>query len=259
MMEQPGAWVWRYLLAFFAVEVAGLLFGRGTCSALYAVLCFALINHHLALVLGWGPDSGPRAALARPPVLLVLVVLAASRLGAMSTAWFDPAWYGGYAVAAVLLAAGLFYLHRTHLGARPLLGRLDNHQVRIAALGLPLAALAFAVTSPRTELDHWDMGTAVYLGVTLFALGGVAEELLYRGLLQPLFGSLLGTSGILATTVLYAVTHADLDPGTLVVLVGASVAFGQLVRRTGSLTGVCVAHAVLNVFLALVLPYWWPH
>ena len=93
----------------------------------------------------------------------------------------------------------------------------------------------------------------------MFALGGAAEELLFRGLLQPLFAGLLAGSGILATTVLYAVTHADLDPGTLAVLVGANVAFGRFVRSTGSLTGVCVAHAALNVLLALVLPYWWPH
>ena len=259
MVDQPGAWVWRYLLAFGATEVAGLLFGRAAGSVLYAVLCFTLINHHLALVLGWGPDSGPRTALGRPPVLLVLAVLAASRLGAMSTAVFDPAWYGGYAVAAIPLAAGLIYLHRTDPAARPHLGRLDNRQAGIAALGVPLAALAFAATMPRTELDHWDLGAAVYLGVALFALGGAAEELLYRGLLQPLFGHLLGTSGILPTTLLYAATHADLNPGTLVVLVGANVAFGQQARRTGSLTGVCIAHAVLNVLLALVLPYWWPH
>jgi membrane protease YdiL (CAAX protease family) len=259
MVEQPGAWVWRYLLAFLAAEVGGLLLGRGAGSALYAVLCFALINHHLALVLPWGPDTGARAALARPAVLLVLAVLAVSRLGSVSTAAFDPAWYGGYAVATIPLAAGLSYLYRTQLVTWPHLGRLDISAAGIAALGVPIAAVAFAATLPRPELGHWDMGPVVYLGVALFALGGAGEELLYRGLLQPLFGSLLGTSGIAATSLLYAATHGDLDAGTLVVLVAANIAFGQFARRTGSLTGVCIAHAVLNVFLALVLPYGWPH
>lgn len=260
----PARWLQGYVLAFLVAEVAGLLLGPVVGSVLYAGICFTLINHYLTRVLAAGSprDAGPRAGLVLP-VLLVLGLVAASRLAAMSTVVLEPAWYGGYAFAAIPLVAGLLYLHRTRgafdLGDWPALGRPDRHQVAIAALGVPLAALAFAAGLTRPELDWWDLGWAIYLGVPLFALSGAAEELLYRGLLQPMLGRLLGTSGIVAATVVYTITHADIDPGTLIILVGANIAFGQLVRRTGSLTGVCAAHAVLNVVLGLVLPYWWPH
>jgi len=263
LLLQPALWVRGYVLAFLVAEVAGLTLGPTVASALYAVICFALVNHHLALVLDWDRGAGARTIMTRPPAMLLLATVACSRLAALSTVLLDPAWYGGYAIAAIPLCAGLlyFYLNRQglHLHDWPPRGRFDRRQVAIAAMGAPLGVLAFATGLARPELDWWDMGWAIYVGVPLFALSGAAEELLYRGLLQPLLGRLLGSTGVVATTLIYTVTHADIDAGMLVTLVVANIVFGQLMRRTGSLVGVCAGHALLNVVVGLAMPYWWPH
>jgi membrane protease YdiL (CAAX protease family) len=81
------------------------------------------------------------------------------------------------------------------------------------------------------------------------------EELLFRGVLQALFGRVAGRAGLLAPTALLAVTHADsgsialdADDGAR----GAAVRVrGALDRATGGPSG---GHTLLSVGAGVLLP-----
>ena len=102
---------------------------------------------------------------------------------------------------------------------------------------------------PRTEAPPWwwlaIMGAAV--------LAPVAEELLYRGLLQQgLKATGLKPRGAIAvTSILFAIVHWGVltegsQVGALATLVTLSVGWGMLYERTGRLWAPMIAHAAFN-------------
>ena len=95
--------------------------------------------------------------------------------------------------------------------------------------------------------DHFSPYVLAAFGVTL---GPVIEELLFRGLLQPVLVSAIGAfPGILATSVLFAALH--LQQNALIwqsgVIIGiAGFGFGVIRHITGSTRASSIAHVAYN-------------
>jgi membrane protease YdiL (CAAX protease family) len=174
-------------------------------------------------------------------------------------------------VAWVVVCAGVAAVarwQRPGLPLRPL--RLGRTLAVYAALALPWWALFVgyaralaAAGAPAAAQPQLVYLAAADLGAPmawLFVLGTVvaapvAEELVFRGCLQPALAAVLGPrAAIAATAVVFGLVH-PLPLALPAALLGA--AFGWLAQRSGSLLPAMVAHAVHNagtVALAIAWP-----
>lgn len=167
-------------------------------------------------------------------------------------------------LAMAVLALGLtMVVHEGHPLAHPSPWlRLDSATAAgaSAALGLALAALVVAMTRVFVARFAWakqlrdELGTPVRgLGVgallALAALSSVAEEMFFRGLLQP-------AVGLAASSLLFGAVHRPRGPSRWVWpawATGVGLGLGGIHQLTGSLVGALVAHAAINAANLLFL------
>jgi uncharacterized protein len=226
----------------------------------HAVLLFILVNRFVfagPLVSAASGEGLHRAHGADASLALALVPLL--RLLSLAMTVGDLPATARYAVVgAPLLAASLLaiYIGPYHGLAFSLHAWSWRVQVPIGLSGIPLGLSAFAVAgSPEGLVDGGDWARLVLGAVILLVFTGLTEELLFRGVVQEGLTRVLGGAGLAATALLFGCTYLVAGPAAYAGFVtGVGFAFGWLVRRTGSLLGVSVAHGLMNVGLLLVWP-----
>ena len=98
--------------------------------------------------------------------------------------------------------------------------------------------------------EHFADASLLDLAI-ISALAGIAEEALFRGVIQTALADPLGTAGaVVAAGVLFGFAHA-ITIAYAVVATGMGIALGALLAATGDLAVPIAAHAVYD-FLALV-------
>ena len=92
--------------------------------------------------------------------------------------------------------------------------------------------------------------------IFLFCTGFV-EEFIFRGVLQRTATEVFGSWwGIIYVSLLFAVLHMGFISWIDIVFVFAvALFFGWVVKKTGSLFGVTLAHGITNILLYLVVPF----
>jgi membrane protease YdiL (CAAX protease family) len=240
--------------AGYSVALIGALAIQATVSttagtAACAVLVAVLLGHHIAAVGDTDRRLDPLLALALVALGAILAVtLPVDRV----TAVLWPAIVGVPLLLGIRRAALRLGLRRSDLG---LVAAHWRVQVAIAAAGVPLG-LVIAVAlepAPLVAPTGWAafVGAAIVIG--LFA--GALEELLMRGLLQPLVVRALGDGGIGWTAALSAAMYLGSRSVAVVVAAGAlGLVFGILRRRTGSIAGIAAAHGIIVAGALLIWP-----
>lgn len=127
------------------------------------------------------------------------------------------------------------------------------------AVGVGIAAglLKTPETSnPMTEMMQ-DRASLVLLAIFGIAIAPIAEELAFRGFLQPLLVRSLGpVCGILGAAIPFGLLHFREYGNSwrhAAVISLAGVGFGVMRQRTGSTRAAAAMHASYNAFLFLVL------
>ena len=223
--------------------------------ALDAVIIAALAGHRY--VFAPAGTQAPASSISLACIALALLPierLLSFTLPAKKVV--EIAWYE--LVGAPILAV-LLILCRVD----PDLGRLARNRGRllvqgaIALTGVPLGLAGYLLTR-QAPLESGSRGLNYVLGpLILIVFTGVTEELLFRGAISVALERIGGRWMALAgSTLLFAAFH--LDGGHLVYVPFAAaygLAFWLAVRGTRSLTGVALAHGLLNVGMIIV----WPH
>jgi membrane protease YdiL (CAAX protease family) len=175
----------------------------------------------------------------------------------------DPAFFRlGFALAAIW-TFGAILSGPLHLGSgRTRAGRQSRPVVQSVALAvlLLLVFLAGAVVVARLPLlrepvlsllDHARAGP-LPLVMTLTVVNGVAEELFFRGALQP---ALPPAHAVAGTTALYGLTTVGSGVPLLVLAALALGLVTALQRRvTGGVLGPAITHVVWSTGMLLLLP-----
>jgi membrane protease YdiL (CAAX protease family) len=169
-----------------------------------------------------------------------------------------------YPNALWLLPMGLvtIYAYRAHWfpETRPWLCRLPGPgwrpfaiQATVAAAGAVIGVLASYIVPHTGYHVLFYPDTAKWIGVALFSLAGVVEELAWRGVLQPFAAGVAGPVGILASTVASVyVSVAWMGPGAVVPMIALSAMTSVVVYRTRCLAGSMAAHGLMNLFLVML-------
>jgi membrane protease YdiL (CAAX protease family) len=196
----------------------------------------------------------------RPAVLPALALVPLLRLLSLAIPLrrFDPLLWQ-LMIGLPLLLATVLAIRPVGLSARDAglgLGRVSGWwQLVIALTGLPLGYAAFSITRP--ELPPSANSLLALMGgvIVLVIFGGFLEELLFRGLVQGAATPLLGPiSPLFAGLASAAVYLGTLDPLVILFMGLVGVLFGALVRRTGSIWGVALAHGALVSGTTIVWP-----
>lgn len=119
-------------------------------------------------------------------------------------------------------------------------------------LGVPALALALGVVAWQPK---WPAELALWLAVTL-GVTVLAEELLFRGLLQGALVARLGAArGIGLTALLFGLAHAPFSPGFALAAALAGLGYGWVMQLSGRLAAAVLLHGALNLLHFLLLSY----
>lgn len=122
----------------------------------------------------------------------------------------------------------------------------------LTLLGVPLMALALGLVGWQPK---WPDGLWLWLAVNL-GVAVLAEELLFRGLLQRQLVSWLGAwAGIGLTTLLFAAVHLPFSPLFAVVAGVAGLGYGLIFHFSGRISLAIALHGAVNVLHLLLLSY----
>lgn len=262
----------------------------GDGGALGGALVVGAALAAIAVVARWRLWSIPATPLGRIPVEVPLWMLgafvsyAAGALGA-GLSLTDDAAYARLASnvlgnAIQLLTAGIFLAKFTQPTGRPAAPPLRAAREGVVAFLLitPIvASLSIALNALLIWLGQSAMPEAAHQTLAILAerrdpvltaltlahvalLVPLAEEFIWRGMVQPGIRSALGAwPGIVVTTLLFTSIHwGALAPEGRVVglsmLVALALGLGILRERTGSVLAPIVVHALFNAFnVALTL------
>jgi membrane protease YdiL (CAAX protease family) len=129
-------------------------------------------------------------------------------------------------------------------------------QLLVALSGLPLSLAAFLTLRPQLQSPALG-GVGVIAGTMMvLSVSALAEELLFRGMLQQILKEVFGEWGLVLGAGIFALSYASWSSWTYVLfLASAGLFFGWCAHRTGSIHGVALAHGITLVGAVYVWPF----
>ncbi len=130
-------------------------------------------------------------------------------------------------------------------------------QLAIGLTGIPLGLVEYVILRQYPWIPGDTVLGVLYGGVIIFFSTGLAEELIFRGILLRRAMQALGSgAGILFVTLVFSAMHIfflNVFDLTFVFLVG--LFYAVVVVRTKSLWGAIMSHTLGNVVLYLLAPF----
>jgi membrane protease YdiL (CAAX protease family) len=241
-----------YVAAFVLAELVGIhqpMVG-GLCEAFLLVI---LVNHYALIERD-----------RRQPLLLALAVVCLYRLLALTPLASNDALSRVVVVGAPVLLATILALRLVRVplvaGARAGRPGAGGAQFLIALTGLPLSWAAYKIFKPTVAFTFSGPGRAstgeVVLAVVVLAVfSGLAEELLFRGLVHGAARLTFGPTALYVSAIIFGAAYLGTGSVAIVAFVVAVGAFfGWCYERTDSVAGVALAHALISVGVFVVWP-----
>jgi uncharacterized protein len=236
-----------YVSAIMAAEavaiavdgVAGAICHAGVLLALLMTYSLTAHRAHSHLIY----------LLALVPLLRILSLTMPTRH--VAEIWWYPM------VGAPLLLAAFLATRAVHVpwpGLR--MRRKDaSYQAAIALTGAPLGVAAYAIMTPEPLISPLSVPRLLVGVIVLVVFSALAEEIVFRGLLQGAAREAFGVFGILIVGLLYSSIYAGSLSAAYMGFSGAvGIALAAAVDRTGVLWGAVGARALVIVGLLLVWP-----
>lgn len=148
-------------------------------------------------------------------------------------------------------------LTRQHIG---LIWGNKKVQLLIALTGIFLGTIEYIILQPKPLIAVLNPVNLITASIILIISTGLAEELLFRGIIQKnaenTFGIILG---LLYTAVLFTALHIGWDNFyDLLFVFGVALFYGYSFQKTRSIVGVTLSHGISNSFLFLIVPFYAP-
>ncbi len=165
------------------------------------------------------------------------------------------------AVYSTVLGLCLWHIYRKDLSLSELFGfkkeKLWKHSLVGLAIGIPLGAVEYSILQPAAAFPAFEVKYLLRDMAYMILFVGIAEELLFRGLIQQDLTVAFGWKwALFSSAALFAVMHLtwrSIPELGFVFLAG--LILGALYLRTKSLVAPIMAHGMNNVMLVAVLPY----
>jgi len=130
-------------------------------------------------------------------------------------------------------------------------------QVLIGLTGIPLGFVEYTILREQAWITGETITEVLFGGVVIFFATGLAEELIFRGIMMRRAMQVLGNKvGVLFVTLVFSAMHIFFRNAfdlTFVFLVG--LLYAVVVVKTKSLWGAIMSHTLGNVILYLIAPF----
>ena len=238
-----------YLLAITASEIVTVF-----VQPVWGIVCHAIVLVAVVMHSALASDYRYRhLVLSLALVPLVRIISLGMPLVNIPQIWWYPIIY------APLLAAAIVVVRIVGYRAREVGLSFSSLPVQLA---VGLSGFLFGVTEyiilapePLVVELTWQ---EVWLPALIFLMcTGFVEEFIFRGVLQRTAVEVFGSwRGIIYVSLLFAVLHVGfLSLIDVVFVFAVALFFGWVVKKTGSLFGVTLAHGITNILLYLVVPF----
>jgi len=125
----------------------------------------------------------------------------------------------------------------------------------IALAGFSLGGIAYLILRPEPLIPTLGWPDIVAPSLILLIATGFVDEVAFRGVMQNVSIQALGRWGWVYIAVLYSMLQiGELSALHWLFVLLVALIFGWLVKRTGSILGVSLAHGLLNIGLFLIFP-----
>src|ERR1700761_1475420 len=211
-----------------------------------------------------GPHNEPPGVVLRRRIIVAIILVAgvASLSLALREHPGEPGFYWWSLALSGVWAVGAFASGPLHLGGARWRGRNQRPVVSGTVIGLLLGGVFVlggliareipAVAELITSLLHYTDQGSWRLTMTVALVGGVAEELFYRGALYTALGRY--HPALVSTIVYVAATMASGNPmlGFAAIILGTVCALER--RATGGVLAPILTHFVWTLVVLLALP-----
>ena len=164
-------------------------------------------------------------------------------------------------VYSCILGLCLWDVHRNNLNLKQIFGfskeTLLKYSLIGIAVGMPLGLGEYFVLHPTPTFPSFEVKYLFRDLAYMLLFVGIAEELLFRGLIQQDLAIAFGWKwGLVGASLLFAIMHLTWrSVPELGFVFLAGLILGALYLKTRSLVAPIIAHGINNVMLVAVLPY----
>lgn len=164
------------------------------------------------------------------------------------------------AVYSIILALVFFHIHDKNIDLRSIGFRLSGAGkwiVLCSLIAIPTGTVEYLVLKPEPSLPFFQFKYLLRDFFYMLIFVGVAEELLFRGLIQTDLQRVFGMrGGLLLASYLFGVMHMTWrSSAELLFTFFAALIMGYIYNRSGNILGPIFLHGVNNTILVGVLPY----
>jgi membrane protease YdiL (CAAX protease family) len=133
-------------------------------------------------------------------------------------------------------------------------------QLVIAFTGVFLGTLEFFILEPKPLIATFNLQNLLFASIILIISTGLAEEILFRGIIQKNAQNVFGVAlGLLYTALLFTALHIGWNSFyDLVFVFVVALFYGYVFYKTRSIFGITLSHGISNTFLFLILPFYAP-
>jgi hypothetical protein len=237
-----------YLFSLVVAEVLTTLFTPYVVGLiLYAIILVAIFFHAALL---WNRPTHR--------FLLSLALLPLLRLLSMSLPLQGiPIIYWYLLISLPLFVAAFASIKVLNLDKGQVGLTLNRPLIQFAATftGLAFGYIEYRIMKPLPLVPALTWQEVWLPALILLVCTGFAEELIFRGIMQPVIAETLGAWAVLYTAFLFAMLHMGYRSIADVVFVfGVGLVFGVVREYTDSIVGISIAHGVTNIMLFMVMP-----
>jgi membrane protease YdiL (CAAX protease family) len=237
-----------YLLAITTAEIVTVFL-----QPLWGIVAHITILVTVIMRSARSADKPQRQlVLALALVPLTRIVSLSMPLVNIPQMWWYPIMYGPLAIAAVVVMRILGY-SRGDVGLK--LSSLPV-QLAVGLTGFGLGMVEYHILKPEAWVYKFILPELWLPALVLGVSTGFVEEFIFRGVLQRGAWERFGWGGLIYVSVIFAVLHVGfLSWIDIIFVFGVALFFAWIVKRTGSLLGVTLAHASTNITLYLIAPF----
>ncbi|MFC1874070.1 CPBP family intramembrane glutamic endopeptidase [Chloroflexota bacterium] len=246
-----------YLLYLTAITAAEIVLALSAVvpaiNPLFGVLCHIAILTALILhsaVIGQQSHQRMLMALSLAP-LIRIVSLTIPLANVHQLLWF-PMVYAPLLAAAVMVVRIFGFKFRdigVSFGSVP-------YQMMIALSGFAIGLAEYLILRPEPVIAELTWQAAWLPGLIFLVTTGLVEEFIFRGVMQYTVERVFVRWGIVYISFLFAILHVGFLSWVDVVFVFVvALFFGWMVKKTGSLFGVTLAHGLANTTLYVITPF----
>lgn len=241
-----------YVLALIIAEVTVTYINKETGLVIEALILMALLVNS-SLKVSYNYSVLLRSMMALP--MIRIIGLSIPLLQIQSLYWFP--------IIAVPLFAAAYTIMKNQGLTRQHIGLIwGNKKVQflIALTGIFLGTIEYIILQPKPLIAVLNPVNLITASIILIISTGLAEELLFRGIIQKnaenSFGIFLG---LLYTSVLFTALHIGWNNiYDLAFVFGVALFYGYAFQKTRSIVGVTLSHGISNSFLFLIVPFYAP-